>query len=132
MGKIREQLFLKLWPIASGNHSHFDDTEKVMQQSPHFSVKRRFTFGKRTVQIEDNEFFHDRSTSEFLRSQLEFPVLPIISLLAVSKLVRQRNFQHVRWSAWPKNARSDHCGQEPHISFSKVVRCAAMLDLPCA
>jgi len=47
-------LRFKLGPIASGNHCHFDDAEKVVQQSRHFSVKGRFTFGKRTIQIEYN------------------------------------------------------------------------------
>ena len=51
MGKIGEHLFLKLWPIAAGNHGRFDDAEKVMQQCRHFGIQRRFTFGKRTVQI---------------------------------------------------------------------------------
>jgi len=51
MGKVGEQLFFKLRPIASGNDRHFDDTEKVMQQCSHFGIKRRFTFGKCTIQI---------------------------------------------------------------------------------
>ena len=54
MGKIGEQLFFKLWPTASGNHGHFDNTEKVMQQSRHLAIKRRFAFGKCTVQIKNN------------------------------------------------------------------------------
>ena len=32
MGKMREHLFLKLRPIPSGNHGHFDDVEKVVQE----------------------------------------------------------------------------------------------------
>jgi hypothetical protein len=39
MGKIGEQLFFKLRPIASGNHRYFDDREKVMQQ-PDISASR--------------------------------------------------------------------------------------------
>ena len=54
MGKIGEQLFFKLWPIASGNHGHFDDIEKVMQQCRYFSIKRRLTVGKGTIQIKHN------------------------------------------------------------------------------
>ena len=30
------------------------DTEKVMQQSRHFGIKRRFTLGKCTVQIKND------------------------------------------------------------------------------
>ena len=59
MGKIGEHLFFKLWPTASGNHGHFDDTEKVVQQCRHFGIKRRLTFGKCAVQIINNQLFHD-------------------------------------------------------------------------
>jgi hypothetical protein len=54
MGKMGEYLLFELGPIASGNDGYFDDTEKVVQARRHFSVKRRFTFGKRAVEIEDN------------------------------------------------------------------------------
>ena len=54
MGKIGEQLFFKLRPAASGNHSYFDTAEKVMQQCRHLAIERRFTFGKRSIQIENN------------------------------------------------------------------------------
>ena len=57
MRKMGEHLFFKLRPISSGNHSYFDNAEKVMQQSRHFGVKRRFTFGKCAVQIENNQLF---------------------------------------------------------------------------
>ena len=40
MGKIGEHLFFKLRPIASGNHGHLDDAEKVMQQCRHLGIKR--------------------------------------------------------------------------------------------
>ena len=66
MGKMGEQLFFKLWPIASGNHRHLDDTEKIMQPRRHFCIKRRFAFCQRTVQIINNELFHGPSTFEFL------------------------------------------------------------------
>ena len=69
MGKIGEQLLFKLRPIASGNHGHFDDAEKVMQQRRHFCIERRFTFGQRAVQIINNELFHYLSVSAFWRSQ---------------------------------------------------------------
>src|ERR1035441_661394 len=71
MGKIGEQLLIKLRPIASGDYGHFDDTEKGMQQCRHFSVKRRFTFGKCTVQIENNQLFHYPSRSEDRSSELQ-------------------------------------------------------------
>ena len=58
MGKMREHLFFKLRPIASGNHGHFDDAEKVMQQPRHFGIERRLAFGKCAVQIEHNQLFH--------------------------------------------------------------------------
>ena len=58
MGKIGEHLFFKLRPIAAGNHGHFDNAEKVMQQCRHFGIERRFAFGKCTIQIVDNELFH--------------------------------------------------------------------------
>ncbi len=32
IGKMGEHLFLKLRPIPSGNHGHFDDVEKVVQE----------------------------------------------------------------------------------------------------
>ncbi len=44
MGKIGEHLFFKLWPIASGNHGHFDDAEKVMQQCRHFGIQETIYF----------------------------------------------------------------------------------------
>ena len=62
MGKMGEQLCFKLWPIASGNYRHLNDTEKVMQQRRHFGIKRRFAFRQRTVQIINNELFHEPST----------------------------------------------------------------------
>ena len=54
MGKIGEQLLLKLRPTASGNDGHFDDTKKVMQPCRHFGIQRRFTFGECTIQIVNN------------------------------------------------------------------------------
>ena len=63
MGQMGEHLLFELGPIASGNDGHFDDAEKVMQARRHFSVKRRFTFGQCTVQIEDNQLFHSATGS---------------------------------------------------------------------
>ena len=62
-----EHLLLKLRPIASGDHGHFDDTEKVMQQCRHFGIESRFTFGKGTVEIKNNELLHSVSIPELLR-----------------------------------------------------------------
>jgi len=53
-GQIGDQLFFKLRPIASRNHGHLNCTEEIMQQGRHFGIKRRFTFGKCTVQIKYN------------------------------------------------------------------------------
>jgi hypothetical protein len=53
MRKIGEQLFFELWPIASRNDGHFGDAEKVTQKCGHFWLKRRFAFGKRTIQVEN-------------------------------------------------------------------------------
>ena len=36
MGQMGEHLIFKLRPIASGDHGHFEDAEKVVQQSRHF------------------------------------------------------------------------------------------------
>jgi len=57
MGKMGEQLRSKLWPIASGNYRHLDDTEKVMEQRCHFSTKRRFAFRESGVEVVNNELF---------------------------------------------------------------------------
>jgi hypothetical protein len=54
MRELGDHLLFKLWPIASGNHGHFDDSEKVMQQPRHFGIKRRLTLGKCTVQIKND------------------------------------------------------------------------------
>ena len=51
MRKLRDNLLFKLRPTASGNHGDFDNSEKVVQQSRHFRINSRFTFGKRSVQI---------------------------------------------------------------------------------
>src|ERR1035441_7559760 len=56
-----EQLFLKLWPIASGNHGHPNDCEEVMQQRRHFHIERRLAFRQRAVQIIDDELLHQPS-----------------------------------------------------------------------
>ena len=54
MGKVGEQLLFKLWPIASRNYSHFDDSEEVLQQRRHFGINWGFAFGKCAVEIKDN------------------------------------------------------------------------------
>ena len=73
MGKIGEQLLFKLWPAAAGDDGHFDDTKKVVQQCRHFSVKRRFTFGKCAVQIENNQLFHYSVTGKAISSKFTRP-----------------------------------------------------------
>ena len=93
MGKMGEQLCFKLWPIASGNYRHLDDTEKVMQQRRHFCIKRRFAFRQRTVQIINNELFHEPSTFDLLRLLLAFPAIPGVRLSPGRELFRYRNFQ---------------------------------------
>ena len=68
MGKMGEQLFFKLRPIASGNHGHFDDAEKVMQQSPPFRHQETICFRQVCRP--------DRKQSAFSRSfHLEFLLL---------------------------------------------------------
>ena len=62
MGKIGDQLFFELRPIAAGNDGHFDDAEKVAQKRRHFGIKRRFAFSNRTIQVENNQPFHHFST----------------------------------------------------------------------
>ncbi len=54
MGKIGKQLLFKLWPTTSGNHGHFDATEKIVKQYRHFGIERRLTFGERSVQVKNN------------------------------------------------------------------------------
>jgi hypothetical protein len=66
VGKIGEQLLFELRPIASGNDGDSRDTEKIVQQCRHFSIERRFAFGKRTVQIKNNQLFHSVSIPEIL------------------------------------------------------------------
>jgi hypothetical protein len=58
MGKMGEHLFFKLRPIASGYHGRLDNAEKVAEQSRHFGIKRRLTFGQCAVQIEHDQLFH--------------------------------------------------------------------------
>ena len=53
-----EHLFLKLRPTSSRYHGHFDNTEKVIEQTRHFDIERRLTFGQCAVQIEDDQLFH--------------------------------------------------------------------------
>ena len=73
MRKMGEYLLFKLRPIASGNDGHLDHTEKVVQQSRHFSVDRRFTFGKCAVQIEYTQLFHDSVTGNAISSKFTRP-----------------------------------------------------------
>jgi len=54
MRKFCNNLLFKLRPTASGNDGYFDDREKVMQQSGHCGIDRRFAFGKCSIQIEHN------------------------------------------------------------------------------
>src|SRR5580704_7647934 len=58
MGKIGEQLRFELRPIASGNDGHSEDAEQVTQALCHFVVQSGFAFGKRAVQVEDDQLFH--------------------------------------------------------------------------
>src|SRR5579862_3448203 len=58
MGKIGEQLRFELRPIAPGNDGHSEDAEEVTQTLCHFVVKSRLAFGKRAVQVEDDQLFH--------------------------------------------------------------------------
>src|SRR5580658_4810754 len=58
MRNIGEQLRFELRPIASGNDGRSEDAEEVTQALGHFVVKSRFAFGKRAVQVEDDQLFH--------------------------------------------------------------------------
>jgi len=51
MGKIGEHLFLRTVANRRRKSRPLDDAEKIMQQCRHFGIQRRFTFGKRAVQI---------------------------------------------------------------------------------
>ena len=126
MGKVGEQLFFKLRPIASGNDRHFDDTEKVMQQCRHIGVKRRFTFGKRTVQIKNNQLFHYSPTPEFLRSQPEFPTprsIPWLRSRIILVALSPTSSQHC--TAGKHTLRPPPARATPHPSrWHKWRRCA--------
>ena len=76
MGKMGEQLCFKLWPVASGNYRHLDDTEKVMQQRRHFGIERRFAFRQRTVQIINNELFQNSTFERVFGQSIVTSVLP--------------------------------------------------------
>src|ERR1035437_2840754 len=64
-----EHLLFKLEPSASGDDSHLDDTEQVMEKRRHLSIERRFACGERSVKIKDNQLLHHSSTSVFMQSQ---------------------------------------------------------------
>ena len=85
MGKVREHLLLKLRPIATGNHGHLDDAEKVMQQCRHLGIERRLAFGKCAVQVENDELFH---ILPFLNSgdpmRVSDPVIPPLPVVDYS------------------------------------------------
>src|SRR5262245_24666076 len=55
---MRKQLFLKLRPLAAGNHSHLGEEKKLIEKLRHLVIQRRFALGERTVQVKDNEPFH--------------------------------------------------------------------------
>src|ERR1039458_2510048 len=63
-----EELYLKLWPIASRDDGHFDNLEKIVQQRRHFGIESRFTFRECTVKIEDNQLLHSLSIPASLPS----------------------------------------------------------------
>ena len=44
VGKMGEHLLFELRPIASGNHGHFDDAEKVVQAAPTFRRRETICF----------------------------------------------------------------------------------------
>lgn len=48
---------LRLGPITAGYHGHFDETEKVVEQSRHFRIQGRLALCQCAVQIIDNELF---------------------------------------------------------------------------
>jgi hypothetical protein len=54
MRKFGDNLLFKLGPTASGNDGYFDNAEKVVQESRHFGIDRRFTFGEGPIQIKHN------------------------------------------------------------------------------
>ena len=59
MGKIGQHLFFKLWPIPSGNHRHLHNPQQSTEPCGHLGIERCFAFGKRAIQIENNESFHE-------------------------------------------------------------------------
>jgi hypothetical protein len=54
-------LLFKLWPIASRDDGYFGDTEKVAEERRHLCIQRRLTFGKRAVEIKNNQPLHSLS-----------------------------------------------------------------------
>ena len=119
MRKMGEQLLFKLRPIASGNHGHFDDSEKVMQQRRHFGIESRFAFGERAVQIKNNQLLHSLSIPELLPALTAFGRFPVLRF-PTNSLHRAGRNVHA-----PTTAGKSHTSP-----FRDGIRVAAVLDLP--
>jgi hypothetical protein len=81
MGNIGKQLLFKLRPIASGNHGHFDDREKVMQQSSISASRDDLLSASVPSRSNTISFFTILPPSEFMRSQLDsrcYPASPVV------------------------------------------------------
>ncbi len=52
-------MFLELWPIASGNHSHVGDGKEVMQESSHLGIQRRMLSASVPPRSKQVNFFRE-------------------------------------------------------------------------
>jgi hypothetical protein len=86
-----------------------------VQQCRHFSVKRRFALGKRAIQIENNQLFHNPVTSLRLPGRNSF---------------RYRHFQEPHSITRPKITRSHHNLQEQYAGSQDRLMVIADADRP--
>ena len=79
--KMGEHLLLELRPVSAGYDGNFRETKQSAEQCGHLGVDRRLAFGKRAIEIENNQFFHF----------LAFPSGSEMSNNVIAPLVRQQH-----------------------------------------
>ena len=115
MGKIGEQLLFKLRPIASGDHGHFDDTEKIMQNVA-ISASRDDLLSASVPSRSKTMSFFIRFPS--LNScNVNEKIRPATRLASVHCDLPECNFQQVHCTARPKSARSTTAGRSHTSPF---------------
>jgi hypothetical protein len=113
MRKIGDDLLFKLRPVATGNHGHFHNTEKVMQQPRHFGIKADLLSARVPSRSNTISFFTMLLLAEFR----DFNP-------AVRSPARSLHPEG------PKNTRSDRRRQDEYVALSDGVSGAAVFDLP--